>query len=178
MQLNGGGGRMSRLGLSVVVAATLAALASAPALAQSVKQIGTFHDWSAYSAASGSGQICFAVAKPTDVTPSPDGYTQGYLYLTHRPAEQVNNELNLVAGFTLAADQPITLTIAGQTFPLFAQSDAAWLDDPGKSDSLAGVMRAGTNAVIDATSDKGIKVRETFSLAGATAASKAIDGGC
>jgi hypothetical protein len=39
-------------------------------------------------------------------------------------------------------------------------------------------MRAGTTVVIAATSDKGIKITETFSLAGATAASKAIDTGC
>ena len=156
----------------------LTALAAAPAFAQSVKQIGSFHDWSAYSAASASGQICFAVAKPTEVTPSPGGYTQAYLYLSHRPAEQVSDELNLVAGFTMASDQPVTLTVAGQSFPLFAQADSAWLKDPTRNDELAGVMRAGTTAIIDATSDKGIKVRETFSLAGATAASKAIGAGC
>ncbi|MDR3475564.1 MAG: invasion associated locus B family protein [Devosia sp.] len=158
-------------GLAVV------ALAGA-AFGQSVKQIGTYRDWSVYSAAEGTGQICFAVSKPTQVVPSPDGYTQAYLYLTHRPAEKVTNELNLVAGFTFASDQPATLSVAGQTFPLFAQADAAWLEDPTQNDNLAGQMRAGTTAVIDATSDKGIKIEETFSLAGATAASKAIDSGC
>jgi hypothetical protein len=68
--------------------------------------------------------------------------------------------------------------VAGQVFQLFTKDDAAWLNDPTQNDTLAGTMRAGTSAVIDATTDKGIKVRETFSLAGATAASKAIDGGC
>ena len=42
----------------------------------------------------------------------------------------------------------------------------------------AGVIRAGSTLTIEGTSDKGIKVVETFSLAGATAASKAIDGEC
>lgn len=153
-------------------------LATAPATAQAVKPIGTFRDWSAYAASSGSGQICFAVAKPAEVTPAPDGYTQAYLYLTHRPAEKISNELNLVAGFMLSSDQPATLTVAGQTYPLFVKDDAAWLADPGQSDSLAGIMRAGTSVVIEATSDRGIKVKETFSLAGATAASRAISSSC
>ena len=39
-------------------------------------------------------------------------------------------------------------------------------------------MRAGQSVVIQGTSDKGILVNETFSLSGATAASKAIDSGC
>lgn len=159
-------------------ALALMAVAGGTAFGQSVKQLGTYRDWSAYSAAEGNGQICFAVAKPSEVVPQPDGYTQAYLYMTNRPAENVANELNLVAGFTFAADQPVTLTVAGQTFPLFAQADAAWLEDPAQGDSLAGQMRAGTTAVIDGTSDKGIKIQETFSLAGATAASKAISTGC
>ena len=157
----------------------VAVLLGSAALAQSVKPLGApSHDWSAYSASDGNGAICFAVSKPTEVSPSPEGYTQAYLYLTHRPSDHVNNELNLIAGFMLAADQPATLTIAGQDFPLFTQNDAAWLVDPTQNDNLAGAMRAGTTVVIAATSDKGIKITETYSLAGATAASKSIDTGC
>jgi hypothetical protein len=161
----------------VVLGLALVCLAS-PALAQSVQEIGTFKDWAAYSASEGAGAVCFAMSKPSAVDPSPDGYTQAYLYLTHRPAENINYELNLIAGFTLAADQPATLSVAGQTYPLLVKDDAAWLEDPAQGDSLAGVMRAGTTVVIDVTSDKGIKVEETFSLAGATAASRAISSSC
>jgi len=39
-------------------------------------------------------------------------------------------------------------------------------------------MGAGQSLVIQGTTDKGILVSETFSLSGATAASKAIDTGC
>lgn len=163
---------------AAAIAGFAAAFSADPALAQAVKQLGVYHDWTVYSANTGNGAICFAVSKPVEVTPSPDGYTQAYLYLTHRPAEQVNNELNLVAGFNMGEDQPVVLSVAGSTYPLFAQADAAWLQDPTKNDDLAGMMRAGTTAVIDMTNDKGIKVKETFSLSGATAASKAISSGC
>jgi len=148
------------------------------AAAQSVQLIGTFKEWSAYSASEGAGAVCFAMAKPQTVDPSPDGYTQGYLYLTHRPAEKVSNELNLVAGFEFAPDQPATLNVGGKSFDLFTQKDAAWLLDTTQAQNLAGAMRAGTTLVIQGTTDKGILVAETFSLSGATAASKAIDSGC
>jgi hypothetical protein len=153
-------------------------LGATPAFAQSVQQIGTFKDWSAYSASEGAGSICFAMSKPTDVSPQPDGYTQAYLYLTHRPADNVSNELNLVAGFDFAPDQPATLTVNGKSYDLFTQKDAAWLLDPKQNDNLAGSMRAGTSLAIQGTNDKGILVTETFSLSGATAASHAIDSGC
>jgi hypothetical protein len=163
---------------ALVISAALLASASSGALAQSVTSIGDFKDWSAYSASEGAGAVCFALSKPSSVDPSPDGYTQAYLYLTHRPSENVSNELNLVAGFEFAPDQPATLSVGGKTFDLFTQKDAAWLLDATKNDDLAGAMRAGQSVVIQGTTDKGILVEETFSLSGATAASKAIDAGC
>ena len=164
-----------RLGPAVLIFTLIAA---SPAAAQSVQQLGTYKDWSAYSASEGAGAICFAMSKATAVTPQPDGYTQAYLYLTHRPAENVSNELNVVAGFDFAPDQPATLSVDGKSFDLFTQKDAAWLLDAKQNDTLAGALRAGTGVVVQGTTDKGISVSETFSLTGATAASHAIDTGC
>jgi hypothetical protein len=165
-------------GSGAIAVVVLSALAVAPALAQSVKQLGVFHDWSAYSATSGTGQICFVVTKPASVTPSPDGYGQGYLYLTDRPDEKIANEFNLIAGFKLAADQPASLTVDGQAYPLFVRGDSAWLKDPAQGGNLAGSIRAGASLVVDLVSDQGVKVRESFSLSGATAASKAMSDAC
>jgi hypothetical protein len=153
-----------------------AVLLVTPAAAQSVQSLGEFRDWAAYSASEGAGAVCFAMSKPTEVSPPVDGYTQAYLYLTHRPAENVTNELNLVAGFNFAPDQPATLTVGSSTFDLFTQKDAAWLLDASQNDNLAGAIRAGSTLVIEGTTDKGILVTETFSLSGATAASRAING--
>lgn len=148
------------------------------ALAQSVRLIGEFRDWSAYAAVEGTDNICFAMSRPLEVNPTPDGLGDAYLYLTHRPAENVRHEFNLVAGFTFAADTPATVSVSGQSFELITENDAAWLLDPAQGQQLASAMRAGSSLVIEGTTDKGIKVTETFSLSGATAASRAIDGDC
>jgi hypothetical protein len=169
---------LRRAGLGAAAFAALLSLLAAPAAAQSVKQLGVFHDWSAYSAPSGTGEICFVVTKPSSVTPSPDGYSQGYLYLADRPDEKIANEFNVIAGFKLAADQPASVTVNGQTYPLFVRGDSAWLKDPAQGGNLAGSIRAGTSLVVDLVSDQGVKVRESFSLSGATAASKAMSDAC
>jgi hypothetical protein len=145
------------------------------AAAQSVRLIGDYRDWSAYSASEGAGALCFAMSKPKEVTPTPDGYTEAYLYLTNRPGEGISNEFNLVAGFAFAPDSQATVSVGGQTFELFTENDAAWLLDPALGDSLAGAIRAGSTLTIDGTSDRGIKVTQVFSLSGATAASRAIE---
>jgi hypothetical protein len=168
-------GKGARLGAFAIALSVFAAAAPS---AEAATKIGSFHGWSAYSAGSGDSAICFAVAKPDTVSPSPDGYTQAYLYLTHRPSEGVDAELNVVAGFPLAPDQPVALSVDGHAYPLFSKDDAAWLKDPTQNGNLAGNMRAGSSVVVDLVSTKGQKVRESFSLAGATAASKAIGSGC
>ncbi len=159
----------------LVIAALAVPMLTGPAQAQAVKLLGEFRDWTAYSATESSGPVCFALSRPTEVSPSPDGYTEAWLYLTNRPSDSVRNELNLVAGFTFAPDTPATATVGGQTFELFTDKDAAWLLDASQNDNLAGALRAGSTVVIEGTSDKGIRITETFSLAGATAASRAIE---
>jgi hypothetical protein len=162
--------------VSLVVLASLLSVGSAAA--QSVRLLGDFRDWSSYTATDGAGPVCFAMTKPTTVTPTPDGYTQAYLYLTSRPSENVSSEFNLVAGFTFQPDSAATVTVNGQTFNLFTQNDAAWLDDAGQSDALASAIRAGSSLVVEGTTSAGIKVAQTFSLAGSTAASQAVAAEC
>ncbi|MBL8591396.1 MAG: hypothetical protein ABS35_10390 [Kaistia sp. SCN 65-12] len=157
------------------IATVLVPALSGAAMAQSVKLLGEFRDWTAYTATESTGPVCFALSKPTEVAPSPDEFTEAWLYLTNRPSESVRNELNLVAGFTFAPDTPATATVSGQSFELFTDKDAAWLLDPNQNDNLAGALRAGSSVVIEGTSDKGIRIVETFSLSGATAASRAIE---
>jgi hypothetical protein len=146
--------------------------------AQSVRLVGDYRDWSAYAATESTGPLCFAMSKPQQVEPVPDGFTEAHVYLTSRPSEGVRNEFNIVAGFPFAPDQPATVSISGQSFELFTENDAAWLLDPGQNDNLAGAIRAGSTLVVDGTSDRGIKVQQVYSLSGATAASRAIEGGC
>ena len=160
------------------LATALVLLSISAASAQAVRQLGEFRDWAAYTATEGTDPICFAMARPLEVNPTPDGLTDAYVYLTHRPGEETRYEFNLVAGFTFAADTPATVSVSGQSFDLFTEADAAWLLDPAQGQNLASAIRAGSSLVIDGTTDKGIKVQETFSLSGATAASRAIDAEC
>lgn len=163
----------------VAAAAGLALiLTCGTAWAQSVRLLGDHNAWSSYAASEGQGTICFALTKPTETSPTPEGYTQGYLYITHRPAEGVRNEINLVAGFDLAPESVAVASVGGANYTLFTQGDAAWLDDPAQSENLASAIRAGSSLTVETTSAAGIRITQTFSLSGATAASQAIGAEC
>ncbi len=167
--------RITGIALAAIVAGT--SLVDV-AMAQSVRLLGDYNDWSAYTTSQGAGKLCFVLSKPQDVRPRPDGYTESYLYLTHRPGESVRNEFNFVAGYPLSVDANASVSVGGTSFPLFIDADAAWLDDPAQSDNLAGSMRAGSTLSIENVTAEGTKVVQTFSLSGVTAASRAIDREC
>lgn len=164
---------------SVVALALVASLAlTASASAQQVRLLGEHRAWSSYAANDAAGTVCFAMTKPESVTPTPDGYDQAYIYITNRPAENVSNEFNLVAGFAFQPDSLATIDVSGQVFNLFTQNDAAWLDDTSQAEALATAIRAGSSMVVEGTSAAGIKVTQNYSLSGATAAQQSIGAEC
>lgn len=148
------------------------------AQAQSVRVLGDHNAWSGYATTESAGRICFILSKPTATQPEPEGFTEGYFYLTHRPAAGVRGEINLVAGYDFAPDSQAVMRIGGQEFAMFTQADAAWLADPAQSEAAGAAIRAGSTMTIEGTSLRGIKVTQTFSLSGATAATRAIDAEC
>lgn len=167
---------MTKPVLALALLATLVLPASAQA--QQVRLLGEHRAWSSYAANDAAGEVCFAMAEPESVEPTPDDYSQAYAYVTNRPAETVSNEFNLVAGFAFQPDSQATVTVDGKTFNLFTQNDAAWLDDASQSGALASAIRAGSSMVIEGTTAAGIKVTQTYSLSGATAAQQSIDAEC
>jgi len=167
---------MSKPAVAFALAASL--LLTTGVSAQQVRMLGEHRAWSSYAANDATGPVCFAMTKPESVTPTPDGYSQAYVYITNRPSENVTTEFNLVAGFAFQPDSKATVSVGGQTFNLFTQNDAAWLDDAGQSAELASAIRAGSSMVIEGTTAAGIKVTQSYSLSGATAAQQSIGSGC
>lgn len=167
---------MTKSAVALALVATL--FLTSAASAQQVRLLGEHRAWSSYGASDAVGAVCFAMTKPESVTPAPDGYTQAYVYVTTRPAENVTTEFNLVAGFTFQPDSKATVNVGGQVFNLFTQNDAAWLDDASQSSALASAIRAGSSMTIEGTSAAGIKVTQAYSLSGATAAQQSIGAEC
>ncbi|MEX0627327.1 MAG: invasion associated locus B family protein [Cucumibacter sp.] len=165
--------RLAVLGFALTVGGT-----PLPGLAQSVQLLGDFSNWSAYTTSSSADRLCFIMSKPVAVTPQIEGLTQPYFYVSHRPGEAIRYEVNLVAGFAFAPDTPATAQIGGQLFQMFTEADAAWLENVAQSADIASAIRAGSQMVVEATSERGIRVTQTFSLSGATASMRAIDAAC
>ncbi|MBE7732670.1 invasion associated locus B family protein [Devosia faecipullorum] len=164
--------RLSLLALAAVTASVL------PAQAQSARVLGDFRDWSSYAADDGMGTICFAMTRPKSTQPLPAGYGEAYIYVTSRPAEDVVNEFNVVAGYTFQTGSMAIVSIGGQSFNLFTQGDAAWLDDASQAANLASAIRAGSTITVQGIAADGTSIVQSYSLSGATAAQQAVGAEC
>ena len=160
------------------IALALILAAIAPAQAQSARVLGDFRDWSSYAADDGTGTQCFAMTKPKSTEPRPDGFGEAYLYVTNRPGEDVVAEFNVVAGYVFQTGSVASVSIGGQSFNLFTQADAAWLDDKAQASTLAAAIRAGSSLTVEGVSANGTRIVQTYSLSGATAAQQAIGAEC
>ena len=161
------------------LALCLALAATGAASAQSVRLLGDFRDWSSYAAIGRRrrGVLCHDHAqgsRPRRPTAIPKAISTSP---TARPKTSPTSSTSSPASPS-SPTAPPPLTVGGQSFTLFTQNDAAWLDDAGQSDALASAIRAGSSLVIEGTSAAGIKITQSFSLSGATAASQAIGGEC
>ena len=163
--------------LSIVLAATVLAATTLPAMAQSVRVLSEHNAWTAYATTESAGQICFVLSRPTATEPEA-GTSEGYFYITHRPAQGVLSEINIVTGYGLDSEATASLIVGSQSFELYTQDDAAWLADTGETTSAIQAIRGGSTMVVEGTRADGSTVRQTFSLSGATAATNAIDGAC
>ncbi len=173
------GAVLSRFFFNAVAAMVFAAFfGSGVVVAQSVQVLGEFRDWSAYSANDGGGPICFAMTRSKETKPEPEGYTGGFIYITHRPSQNLRNEFNMIAGYEFAVESVAIATVGSNVYELFTSADGAWLMDPKQGEVFARDLRAGVNLVIEGESAGGEDIIQTFSLSGATASSRAINSAC
>jgi len=146
--------------------------------AQQVQVLGDFRNWSAFTANDGAGVICFSMSKPKNVEPVPDGYTQAYVFLTTRDAQNIKNEFNLIAGYEFDADASAFARVGSRVYNLYTKQDAAWLEDVSQTQAFARALRAGSIMTIEGTTQEGVKIVQTYSLSGVTAASRAVNSAC
>jgi hypothetical protein len=132
--------------------------------------LGVFQNWSAYSSGEGAGLTCYALSQPRATQPK--GAKRGpiYLMVSDWPGRKVKAETQVVLGYPTKQDAAAALAVGPDKFAFFARpngSDAsAWIQSLGENSKLIDTMGKGVSAVASATSARGTKTVDTYSLAG------------
>lgn len=162
-----------RVGLALVLACS--AMSSAGAQQRS---LGSFNDWTAVVDGRAGKKLCYAGSTPKKSQGKYVSRGDVHLLVTHRPAEKVNGEISVTAGYTFREGKDVEAVIDGKTFKLFTRGENAWAYDANADRSMVAAMKAGRQMIVRGTSSRGTQTTDTYSLAGFSAALAAIDKAC
>ena len=139
-----------RVFANVMLVLTLVIL-SAPGFAQQ-KYLDEFKDWFAYREDQGAVRLC---------------------YIASIPKKETGKYTSRGETFIL-----VTLNIDGTVTKLVTNGASAWSETDKSDRELAAAMAKGRQLIVTGYSSRGTKTTDTYSLAGFTAAFKAIGKAC
>ena len=144
------------------------ARSGAPAGAGQPNLLGQYGDWGAYSGGKAGARVCFALAKPTSSQTVPPNRPRDpiYFFLTTRPADNVRNEVSVIIGYSFRPNSETTAEVGSAKFPMYTESDGAWIKDAAEEARLIDTMRKGSDLVIKGTSSRGTQTTDRYSLKG------------
>jgi hypothetical protein len=150
--------------------AAVAALFAAEANAQTVDLVANQGAWSLYADKNSPKQVCFIASQPQAVEPIGANRGPIYFYISGWPKDGVKTEPSVKVGYPINATKDMTVTIGNDTFNLFAKGERGFVADPTEELKLVEAMKAGSTAIVKATSTRGTDTTDTYSLSGITAA--------
>lgn len=148
------------------------------ALAQEVENLGTERFWTAWKGSDNTGVICYVSSQPQTALPSNVNRDPIHFLVIHRKGLGTTNEVQTLVGYPLATDNTPSVTIDGRAFDMVVDGSAAWLASGDDEDAFVEAMKAGTEMVVRARSQRGTDTTDTYSLLGVTAAITKIDEAC
>jgi len=140
--------------------------------------LGSNRDWDAFVVTEGKTKSCYMRAAPGKSEPAGAKRGEVYLFVTHRPASKVANEISVIVGYPFKPGSSATLSIGKQNFALFTEGDGAWVEKPADEARVIAAMKQGDRLTVSGTSARGTKTTDTYSLAGFSAALKTINKAC
>lgn len=159
----------------------IAAIGLSAPQTQAATLVGTYNDWTLYSNAGDAGTICFLASPPAATEPAGLKRDPALLYISAWPKDGVKSEISIKLGFPAKKSPDPVAGIIGSapaSFKLFAKDDRAYVSDSTQELKLLEAMKKGSKLTVQAVSERGTTVTDTYSLNGFTAALQAFNGGC
>ena len=138
-------------------------------------ELGKFAAWTAYAFQGPGGKQCYLVgapqaSEPKDRVPGSKARDATNLFIAHRPAQNVRNEVFVSIGYAFKDKANATVEISGQAaikrFPLFTRDQGAWLLNAAEETQFVEVVRKGKELKVRGTSLRGTNTVDTYALAG------------
>lgn len=157
--------------LAMLFALAVPAMA-APARLGDAEQLGVFRDWTAYTASTPQGKVCYALSNPIASLPKKAARDKIYVIISVWPGRGVRDELQIVPGYLYRDGEPVFAQVGMQRTEFFTRNDgkagAAWVKDVNDENNLVAAMRGGATLTVSGVSKRGTRTTDTYSLSGIT----------
>lgn len=144
--------------------------AQAPADAAKPALVGQFGDWGAFATPQAKARTCYALSQPKTRAPANLQRDPAYVFVSHRPAEKVRNEIAIIMGFDVKGDSKPTVEIGDEAFELVAKGAHLWLRNAAEESKFIAAMRKGARMTIKARSMRNNLTTDSYSLSGVSQA--------
>jgi hypothetical protein len=162
--------------LALAAAAPSAIAQQRPAAATAAPtptKLGDFGNWTAYSVQTGGARQCYVLgtpqaSEPRDIQPGTNRRGATNLFITHRPGQNVRNEVSIMIGYVFRANANASIEVVGtqgtRRFPLFTRDQGAWLQNAAEEAQFVEAIRRGREMVVRGTSQRGTATVDRYSL--------------
>ena len=125
----------------------------------------SYGDWGVYTTA-GRAKVCYALAQPKSRSPSTLKDVKGYLFVSARPADKVQNEISLIMNFDLKEEADHQAVIGQNQFNLVAKGKNLWVKNPAEERRVVEAMKRAGEMTVKGTSAKNSATADKYSLKG------------
>ena len=143
-----------------------------------IKLDGQFKNWTAQNTNINGQQVCYAVSSPIASNPKTLNRAESRIFVSFRANDKIQNEISVTSGYNYKASSKVNLAIEKREFNFETEDNFAWLTKYEDEISLIELMRKSTQARVTATSVRGTKTIDTFSLNGFSDAYEAAKKKC
>lgn len=164
---------MRHWGLAVASAAIIAAN-GALAQDESTNRVAQETDWSVF--VEENPTQCWVVSTPRETVNTRDGRPVAVnrgeilMFVSYWPEQDRMGEVSFTGGYPFAEGSIVEVAIGGSTYQLFTEGEMAWAASSQDDAEIVTAMKRGAEAVLTASSSRGTRTEDTFSLLGFTAA--------
>jgi hypothetical protein len=144
--------------------------------------LGSFRDWHVYQTGAGADRLCYALSQPKEMNPKNVNRSSVFFLISTWPGRKVRNEPSVVPGYQYKEGMKTEVQIGMDKFTFFIKNEGnaggAWMEDPNDERKLIETMKKGSTMNISGTSSRGTVTKDSYSLAGISAALDKIDQSC
>ena len=161
-----------------------AMLAAGTALAADDKPelLGSFRDWHVYQTGKGPNRLCYALSQPKEMAPKDVKRDSVFFLISTWPVRKVRNEPSVMAGYAYKDGGKAEIQVGADKFNFFTKNDGgsggAWMQDAKDEKKLIDAMKKGAGMSVSGISARGTTTKDTYSLAGISAALDKLDSSC